>query len=326
MADYSTPQSAANAAGGKRLVFPSGRTYTLTSLSIPANCHVEGNGSTLRFPDHSTASTTQSDEILKVSGSGVTIDNLKFDGRAANQGTSWSQHRHCLTIFGNFSNVIVKNCEFNNIIGDGVYVNIGSSAKNITIGPDNRFTSDHFNRNGVSIVAGTNIEVHGNTFVNCSRSGMPGPIDLEPNSSAEILSAVFVHHNIIVGGSAAGTGTLPGIVYSGFQNAAADNINIHDNDISGTRFTDGVAVIGVNGGPYNAARNLNVYGNRIHDLGYADKFGVSINYWIGANVYDNAFDGMQWAIYNYKGVLGTSSGNTFTGVTTQIASDQPYSA
>lgn len=326
MTDYATPQLAANAAANKRLVFPAGRTYTLTSLSIPANCYVEGNGSTLRFPDHSTASSTQSDEILKVSGSGVTIDNLTFDGRAANQGTTWSQYRHCLRIFGNHSDVVVKNCEFNNIIGDGVYVNLGSSARNCTVGPNNTFTSDHFNRNGVSVVAGTNIEVRDNTFVHCSRSGMPGPIDLEPNSSTEILSDVFVHHNTIVGGSAAGTGTLPGVVYSGFQNAAANNINIHDNDISGTRFTDGVVVIGVNGGPFNAARNLNVYGNRIHDLGYANRFGVSINYWIGANVYDNAFDGMQWAVYNYKGVLGTSTGNTFAGVTAQITNDQPYSA
>lgn len=326
VADYATPQLAANAAAGKRLVFPAGRTYTVTSLSIPANCYVEGNGSILRFPDNSTASTGQSDEILKVSGSGVTIDNLRFDGRAANQGATWSQFRHCLGIHGNFSDVVVKNCQFNNIIGDGVYVNIGGSATNCTIGPNNTFTSDHFNRNGVSIIAGTRIEVHNNTFTKCSRSGMPGPIDLEPNSSTETLSDVFVHHNTIVGGSTAGTGTLPGIVYSGFQNAAANNIHIHDNDISGTRFTDGVLIIGISGGPFNAAKNLNVYRNNIHDIGNANRFGVGINHYIGANVYDNTFDGMQWAIYNYKGALGTSTGNTFIGVTTQITHDDPHHA
>lgn len=326
MTDYATPQLAANAAVGKRLVFPAGRTYTVTSLSIPANCYVQGNGSTLRFPDKSTASTSQSDEILKVIGSGVTIDNLRFDGRAANQGLTWSQFRHCVRIHGNFSDVVVKNCQFSNIIGDGVYVNIGSSARNCTVGPNNTFTSDYFNRNGVSIITGTRIEVHANTFVRCSRSGMPGPIDLEPNSSSETLSDVFVHHNTIVGGSTAGTGTLPGIVYSGFQNAAANNINIHDNDISGTRLTNGVVIIGVSGGPFNAARNLNVYRNDIHDIGNSNRFGVGINHYIGANVYDNTFNGMQWAIYNYKGSLGTSSGNTYVGVTTQITNDDPHSA
>lgn len=324
--DHPTPQSAADAAGGKRLVFPAGRTYTVTSLSIPSDCYVEGNGSTLRFPDGSTTSTTQSDEILTVRGSGVTIDNLRFDGRASHQGATWSQFRHCVRIHGNFSDVTVKNCEFTDIIGDGVYVNIGGSARNCDIGPNNTFTSDHANRNGVSVVSGTHIEVHDNTFVGCSRSGMPGPIDLEPNSSGETLSDVSIHHNKIVGGSVEGTGTLPGIVYSGFQNAAADNVNIHDNDISGTRFTDGVLIIGISGGPFNAARNLNVYGNRIHGIGHANRFGVSINHYIGANVYDNVLDGMQWAIYNYKGALGTALRNTFIGVTTDITNDDPHYA
>ncbi|WP_371667384.1 right-handed parallel beta-helix repeat-containing protein [Streptomyces sp. NBC_00289] len=324
--DHPTPQSAADAAAGKRLVFPEGRTYTVTSLSIPAGCHVVGNGSTLRFPDDSTKSTTHSDEILAVRGSGVTIENLRFDGRASKQGATWSQYRHCVRIQGNLSDVVVKNCEFGDIIGDGVYVNIGSTAKNCTIGPDNTFTSDHFNRNGVSIVTGTRIEVHHNRFVKCSRSGMPGPIDLEPNSSAETLSDVSIHHNTIVGGSESGTGTLPGIVYSGFQNAAAKNINIHDNDISGTRFTDGILIIGISGGPFNAVTNLNVYNNRIHDIGGAGRFGVGINHYIGANVYDNTFSGMQWAIYNYKGALGTSAGNTFIGVATDITNDDPHLA
>ncbi|WP_307678614.1 hypothetical protein [Streptomyces sp. V4I2] len=326
MADYPTPQLAANAAAGKHLVFPAGKTYTVTSLSIPANCYVEGNGSTLRFPDNSTESTTHSDEILMVRGSGVTIDNLKFDGRAANQGSTWSQFRHCVRIQGNVSNVIVKNCEFRNIIGDGVYVNIGSSAKSCTIGPNNTFTSDYFNRNGVSIITGTQIDVHHNTFTKCSRSTMPGPIDLEPNTATDTLSDVFIHHNTIVGGSTTGTGTLPGIVYSGFQNAAANNINIHDNDISGTRFTDGILIIGINGGPFNAAKNVNVFNNNIHDIGSANRFGVSINYYIGANVYDNTFNAMQWAIYNYKGALGTSTGNTFIGVATDIINDDPHLA
>lgn len=323
VADYPSPQSAANAAAGKRLVFPAGRTYTLTSLAIPANCYVEGNGSTLRFPDNSTASETQSDEILTVRGSGVTIDNLRFDGRAAHQGATWSQFRHCVRIQGNVSDVTVKNCEFSNIIGDGVYVNIGDSGKNCTIGPDNTFTSDHFNRNGISLITGTHIEVHNNTFTKCSRSGMPGPIDLEPNSSTDTLSDVSIHHNTIVGGSTKGTGTLPGIVYSGFQNAASDNISIHDNDISGSRFTDGIVIIGITDGPFNAARNLNVHDNNIHDIGNENRFGVSINHHIGANVYGNTFNGMQWAIYNYKGTLGTSTGNRFVGVATPITNDNP---
>ncbi|GHE52736.1 hypothetical protein GCM10017771_75030 [Streptomyces capitiformicae] len=325
--DYATPQAAANAAVGKRLVFPAGRTYTVTSLSIPANCYVEGNGTTLRFPDNSATSTTQNDEILKVNGSGVTIDGLNFDGNSKNQNASlWSQHRHCVRIEGAFANTVVKNCKMTNIIGDGVLVYTQTSA-GTRIGPNNTFSADYDNRQGVSVISGTDVKVFGNTFTNCTRTGMPAPIDIEPNVSTDVLRDVEVYGNTIIGGSTPSPQiTVPGIMYGGFGDAAASNIRIHDNDISGTRLTAGVVVIGINGGPFNAASYVDVYSNRIHDIGNAGRAGVSIAFWIGANVYNNTINGTQWGIYNYKGALGTSTGNIFTGVATPIVNDDPHLA
>jgi hypothetical protein len=325
--DYATPQLAANAAGGKRLVFPAGRTYTVTSLSIPANCYVEGNGATLRFPDNSATSATQNDEILKVNGSGVTIDGLNFDGNSKNQNASlWSEYRHCVRIDGAFAKTVVKNCNMTNIIGDGVHVYTQTSA-GTRIGPNNTFSADHDNRQGVSVVSGTDVKVFGNTFANCTRTGMPAPIDIEPNVSTDVLSDVEVYGNTIIGGSTPSSQiTVPGIMYGGFGNAPANNIRIHDNDISGTRFTTGVVVIGINGGPFNAATNIDIYNNSIHDIGNAGRSGVSLAFWIGANVYNNTINGTQCGIYNYKGLLGTSTGNTFTGVVTPIIHEEPYLA
>jgi hypothetical protein len=322
VADYATPQLAANAASGKRLIFPEGQTYPIPGLKIPANCYIEGNGSTLKFADNTTLSTTQSDEILAVNGSGVTIDNLNFDGNSQNQGTTWSQHRHCIRIPGPFSNVTVKECDMMNIIGDGVYINT-QTGSNIKVGPNNTFSAHFDMRNGVSVVTGDTVEVFSNTFVNTARSGMPGAIDIEPNLPTDHLMRIDVHDNTIIGGPTPGTGTLPGIVYSGFRNAAATDVKIRNNNVSGTRFTCGILAIGINGGPFNAGTGLVIDSNNIHGIGDPGKIGIELDYWIGATVTNNTLNGMQYGIYNYRSCLQSSTGNTFASVTSAITDDIP---
>lgn len=321
VADYGTPQLAADAATGKRLVFPANQTYITTGITIPANCYVEGNGSTLKFGDNTTATTDQSDALLTVNGSGVTVDGLNFDANSPNQGATWSQYRHCLSIYGAFDDVTVTNCDMVNLIGDGVYVNTQTHG-NIKVGPSNTFTANYDARNGVAVVTGDTVEVFSNTFTTVTKSAMPGPIDIEPNDDTDHLAHVDIHDNTIVGGSTAGTGTLPGIVYGGFMNAAATDITIRDNDISGTRLTAGVVVIGVNGGPFNAAIGIVVDGNTIHDIGTTGKIGVELDYWIGADVTGNTLDGMETGIAPWYACLGSTTGNVFTGgVVTNIATD-----
>ncbi|MET9730500.1 hypothetical protein ABZZ79_07510 [Streptomyces sp. NPDC006458] len=316
--NHSSPQEAAEAARGKNLVFPSAETYTVKSLTIPADCHVQGNGSTLRFPDNSTTTNRQSDEILRVTGSGVTLDGLRFDGNSANQGPTWSQHRHCVRIHGALADTVVRNCQFVNIIGDGVYVNVGTSS-NTKIGPGNSFTAGHDNRNGVSIVTGNTVEVFRNTFTHCSRSGMPGPIDIEPNSADEHLTHIDIHDNTIRAGSTTGTGTLPGIIYAG--NAAAEDIRIRNNDISGTRLTCGILAIGTDGEPLDAVTGLVISGNDIHDIGNTDKIAVKLDHPVSARVTDNTFTGMQYGIFSHRACLAASTGNTFNDVTTNVVND-----
>ena len=328
VADYATPQDAANAASGKRLIFPVAQTYTITgspasSLQIPANCYVEGNGSTLKFGNNTTLNDTQSDELLNVDGSGVTIDNLNFDGNSQNQSGIWSQYRHCVRIFGAFSDVTVKECDMVNIIGDGVYINT-QTVGNIIVGPNNTFSANIDARNGVSIITGDTVEVFSNTFTTISRDAMPGAIDIEPNDDADHLAHVDVHDNTVIGGSTVGTGTIPGIIYtSTFANAAAFDIKIRNNNVSGTRLTTGVMAIGQNGGPFNAVTGLVIDSNNIHGIGDSGKVGIELDYGIGASVTNNTLNGMQYGIYNYRSCLRTSTGNTFARVTTAVTNDSP---
>lgn len=317
--DYGTPQLAADAATGKRLVFPPNQTYTVVDLQIPANCYVDGNGSTLKYGDNTTTSSSHSTSLLKVNGSGVTVDGLNFNGNSANQ-TIWSQHRHCVGINGTFSNVEVKNCNMSNIIGDGVYVRT-QTGSNILV-HDNTFTANNDNRNGVSVTAGTNVKIYGNTFTQMTRGDMPGSVDIEPNFNTDVCSSIWVYDNTIAAGNTAGTGTESGIIAFMVNNAAANDIRIYSNDISGLRLNSAVTIVGIDGGPFNNATNIDVYNNNIHDI-LSTGIGVELDWWIGADVYNNTFSNMTYGIYNYKACLGTSTGNIYNNVTTQITNDTP---
>jgi hypothetical protein len=312
---YANPQLAANAAVNKRLVFPSARTYTVKELLIPAGCYVEGNGSILRTENASTTSSSD-DSILRVGGDGVTIDGLKFDGNIQNQGDVWNQHRHQVRVQGNYSNILITGCTFYNIIGDGVYINVGSGGNNghsIEV-RDCTFTAANDNRNGVSITSGTKVHVHHNTFKNMARPDMPGAIDVEPNSILDIVADILIEYNTITRAALSGTGGRYGIL-AAMNNCVGTNIVFRNNNISGAGLGAGCLVVGSNGGTLNAS-GVTITGNDIRDAGGA---GVELDYGIKPDITNNLFTNLTPGILNYFSFLGDISGNQFTNVATEIS-------
>ncbi|MER6285906.1 right-handed parallel beta-helix repeat-containing protein [Streptomyces sviceus] len=313
--DYATPQLAANAAVNKRLRFPAGRTYTVSDLLIPAGCYVEGNGAILRTPDSSTTDSSD-DGILVVGGNNVTIDGLEFDGNIQNQDGTWNQHRHQVRVHGNYSNVLVKDCTFSNIIGDGVYINVGSGGNTghtIEV-RDCTFTAANNNRNGVSVTSGTNVHVHHNTFTNMARPDMPGAIDIERNSVTDVIADILIEYNTITRAALSGTGSRYGILAAMF-NCVGTNIVFRNNNVSGAGLSAACLIIGDNSGTLNAS-TVTVTGNTFHDAGGA---GVELNYGIRPDITDNQFTNLSPGILNYNSFLGNTSGNTFTNVVPQIS-------
>lgn len=313
--DYATPQLAANAAANKRLVFPSARTYVVNDLLIPAGCYVEGNGSILKTANSSTTDSSD-DGILRVGGNGVTVDGLKFDGNSKNQGGVWNQHRHQVRVHGNYSNILIKNCDFYNIIGDGVYINVGSGGNNghtLEV-RDCTFRAANDNRNGVSVTSGTNVHVHHNTFTNMARPDMPGAIDIERNSGSDIIADILVEYNTITRAALSGTGSRYGILACMF-NCVGTNIVFRNNNVSGAGLSAAFLVLGDSSGTFNTSA-ISITANEIHDAGGA---GVELDYWIKADITNNQFTNLTPGILNYFASLGDTSGNIYTNVTTQIA-------
>lgn len=119
--------------------------------------------------------------------SNINISNLQLLGRVATAG--FSEFVYNISLHG-VNNVQISNCLIKGFQGDGVHLGSGVAAgaerhnKNVSIRNCVFDGINNDNRNGISVIDGSDVTIHGNTFINCTRSNMPGCIDVEPNAYA----------------------------------------------------------------------------------------------------------------------------------------------
>jgi hypothetical protein len=274
-------------------VFPAGGVYVEpTAVQLPASITVQGNGSVLKTPDNSTTAT--SDDALLLTASGDTVAGLVFDGDVHQQGGVWSQHRHAIRVVGS-SGVTITRDTFRNLIGDGVYI-VGASSVTVS---SSTFDGDHSNRNGVSVISGSNITVHDNVFNSISRPDMPGAVDLEPNTSAESLSNVEVYSNTV------NDPAKYGLLLWDPAGSTTSGVVFHDNTIVGgpAQVSGGAGILlgyGTATVSHNAIRSVPKFNGIEDDYATVTVTGNDVN---------GAWDGIN----NWYGHL-TQSGNTFENI------------
>ena len=106
---------------------------------------------------------------------------------------STDQFQHLISLNG-VSNVLIESTSLRGMAGDGIYLGYGQlgvdSRNNINIKIRNNTIDglNYKNRNGISVVSGSNIIIEENSFLNISDPSMPGPIDIEPDDSPITLS------------------------------------------------------------------------------------------------------------------------------------------
>jgi hypothetical protein len=299
-------QAAMNAAAGGTLIFPVGQTYTVAPLSLPANETVRGNGSTLLTVPNSTTPTT-SDAILTIAGGGDTVTGLIFDGNVDNQGGVWSQWRHAVVIDG-ASNINLSGNTFRRLIGDGVYITGNASAVDVS---GNAFQGAHKNRNGVSVIYASGVDVHDNSFDAMARPDMPGAVDLEPNSASQHLTDVAVYSNTVT------HPTRTGILAWDTAGASISNVTIADNTVTGPMVISGGAGILAN----VPTAGLTISGNTVADV--SDGQCIEIDYGAGlVLVTGNTLDSNSVGIWNWHGCM-SQSGNTFINNGTDVIQTSP---
>jgi len=184
---------------------------------------------------HATVFATQRGDADRVNwwirgGSRVIIRNMVVRGSNPNAGTSDAayvpelEHQHGFQITG-VQGVELDRVEVTDTYGDFVYVASGNMRSTNVWIHDSTFLRN--GRQGIAVVAGTNVIIERNVFDQTRRS----TIDLEPNSSSGVVSNVFVLDNNI------------GVGRAGFNFVAAhgagpvNNVLVYGNQLHGHDLT-----------------------------------------------------------------------------------------
>ena len=130
----------------------------------------------------------------------ITMKQLQFVGQVITLG--FREHTHLVAVNG-VRNLLVEDCIFRGFRGDGIYLGGRSttdSTERHNVGV--RITGCEFdgvnsdNRNGVSVIDGDDVLIERNHFHDCTRSDMPGAVDIEPNhQSFHRVRNIRVQHN-----------------------------------------------------------------------------------------------------------------------------------
>lgn len=280
-------ERALSLADGREVRIPSGLYRVVGNIDVPSNTVISGNG-TLKF-----VSNTTSVAIMAIQNqTNVTIDGPTFDGNVSEKAV-WGQHHHAILVEDS-SYVSVRNCTFQNLIGDGImFSRLGSppytgATKCMVTGCFFKGTND--NRNGISVICGSEILIDGNQFEKMSRIAMPGAIDFEPDDINDFIFNCAAINNIFIGGDVADIVDQTGIsVNNSIANGTVRGIKLSNNLFSGNFLYQ----IYCNGGS-SGEDTVEVSNNFIRN-GFYSSFDVT--------------RGISWRAFN-----GSIRGNTLTNL------------
>lgn len=276
-----------------RLIVPAG-THIIDSVGLLTNLELEGDGEGSIIKQKSGASYAfQCD-----SGSASVSDNIKnlvlrdlqLLGTVATDG--FSEFKHLLAING-VSDVLLDNVTFRGFRGDGLYLGSSNTGglerhnERITIRKSRFDGVNNDNRNGISVIDCNGLLIDDSNFINCTRPGMPGAIDIEPDSNVyHIIRNIKITRNTFKG-NGGGNGSisfyLPDVAYT----TQPSTFRVSDNVIEAVNVND-VGIRFQHIGNVAAARNhdLNIFRNRLISTGN----GISVLGVANATVEENTID------------------------------------
>lgn len=282
-----------------------GKTYLVSSLTLKANNFLFGIGRT------SSLKQTGAGKMLLVnSGSsaatvdGISVFNLQLLGTVAADG--FSEQVHLASLSG-VRDLVFDNVLFKGFRGDGLYLGSGDTGQE-RHNYDVRVLNCTFdgvnndNRNGISVIDVDGLLVAGCTFKNCTRSTMPGPIDLEPNANAyHVLKNVTIRDNWLVDNG--GNSGEIGIIVPAAVTAVPSNITVENNNSVGYVGTGSFFVMITNRVPTDTSEENDV--KVLNNRGRGGRFPVNINDGKRIRVEGNTFSD-----YTESVLIGFTSGTT----------------
>lgn len=180
--------------------------YIIDTLTLNSNTDISGDGTTktylVRTNSYNPSLYLYRDALIYVDSHSETdhvnnlkISNLCLDGKVDEYG--FSEQTHLMWLVG-VSNVNLDNIKFLGYRGDGLYFGgVGYGPSYLDFTPRHNINANvvncifdgvnNNNRNGVSVIDGTNITINGCSFINSTRTDMPGAIDFEPDYNYNII-------------------------------------------------------------------------------------------------------------------------------------------
>lgn len=245
-------QQAVNASG--IVFFPAGRYLCNGIITIPSNRFLYGagidvtvlvrngsNGDGLNFNGQGLLFADSGAPGSYVSN--IYVSDMTLDGQVATKGFAEWTH---LIAFSGVKDCLIERVKFLGFRGDGIL--LGHAHPHITALRHTVNTTvqdcifdgvNSDNRNGISVIDADGVFIRRNTFRNCTKSTMPGPIDIEPDGIDSILRNIDIDSNRIE--STSGNGGI--IVQVSFSlTTQLQDIKIRNNRIAGMTVGGAVAI------------------------------------------------------------------------------------
>ncbi len=299
VADDTAAISAALAAS-KSVYFPTGIYLINSSISLQSGSRLHGDGidkTILRYTANANGAMLNAD-----SGSssaymiGVEVRDMTLDGMSDTLG--FSEHVHLLG-FNGVKNAVVEGVKFRAPRGDGLYVGSGISGgterHNVSVVVRNNLFNgiNKTNRNGISVIDCNGLTIENNEFRNLTSAGMPGPIDVEPNNSHNVVKSIRISGNKFY---ANGGGTLIAVVTtSSALTKPLFGLEIVGNyfDVSNTPASGNIAVITLEDTTSVAPMGITIKGNVHHT---AAVIPWNLNRLRGVTISGESIDGASTSI------------------------------
>ena len=291
--------------------FPSG-TYLTSTLTLKTGSHLFGCGPTTILKKNLinasygilyTDSGSSSDYI-----SNITIRDLQIRGLSDTEG--FSEFKHLISLHG-VKNVLIQNVQLVGFQGDGIY--LGSSVTagverhnyNVTIDSCLFDGVNNENRNGVSIIDGDGITISKSRFINCTKSTMPGCIDIEPNANTfsvcRNIKILGNHFSNCLGNVGTVAFVFANVIYTTQPQSFVISNNVFDVDIRAMTF--------LNYTTYAEPFNCVVSGN----TGKCDEGFEILKVWNGITFTGNCLLTSKQAGFQGTAATDTIRNTTFTG-------------
>jgi hypothetical protein len=191
------------AVNSETLEIPASSTpYNVRPLTIPSNSRIVLDAGVVVQATSGYSAGQRMINIVDVSNISISGTPGKSVFQMRKSEYTSGEYRHCLDIEGS-NNVQVSGIQCNNSGGDGLYIGAGRQGFSDSVTVSNS-GFDNNRRQAFSLISGKNITISGCTFTKTVGTAPQDGIDIEPNSTDDVIQNIKIVNSSASGNSGDG--------------------------------------------------------------------------------------------------------------------------